>query len=168
MQFRIATPADVSTVARVLSAAAEQLTDNGLRLWSPSEISEATVAPHVHGRLYHIGVEGDNAVGVFRLETSDPLFWPEIASGTSAFLHKVAVHPEKQGNGLSHQLLLHAVELSRQRGLGVLRLDCMGGRPKLRSVYERFGFRHHSQIVLNGQRYDRFEIDVEANDSIGT
>lgn len=168
MEFRISTPADVRLVASVLSAAADQLNANGMRLWSSSEISETAVAPHVHGGLYQIGLEGDKAVGVFRLETSDPLFWPEIASGTSAFLHKLAVHPEKQGNGLSHQLLRHAVDLSRQRGLGVLRLDCMGGRPKLRSVYERFGFRHHSQIVLNGQGYDRFEIDVEANDSIGT
>ena len=117
--------------------------------------------PHVNDGHYHVGLEGTKVVGVFRLQARDPSFWPEIPEGTSTCLHKLAVPPEGQGQGLAHMLLHHAVEITQSKGLRFLRLDCMGGRPKLRAIYESFGFCHHSQIVLWGQVFERFELDVE-------
>lgn len=142
MQFRLAMHQDVACVAGVLSAAAADLRRRDLTLWSVAEVSAASVAPHVDGGLYHLGVDGTQVVGVFRLQPSAPSFWPEIPEGTSMYLHKLAVLPEAQGQGLAHLLLCRAVEVTRSKGLGALRLDCMGGRPKLRAVYEKFGFRH--------------------------
>jgi hypothetical protein len=43
---------------------------------------------------------------------------------------------------------------------GHLRLDCASGRPKLRSVYERFGFRHHSEKRIGRSLFDRFELEL--------
>jgi len=160
MQFRLATADDTALVAGVLSAAAANLRDKGLGLWSVAETSEAAVAPHVNGGLYHLALEGANVVGVFRLEARDPVFWPEMPEGTSAYLHKLAVLPACQGQGVAHQLLRHAVDVTRAKGFGFLRLDCMGGRPKLRAVYESFGFRHHSQKTLGNQAFDRFELSL--------
>jgi hypothetical protein len=37
---------------------------------------------------------------------------------------------------------------------------CVGGRPKLRAVYERFGFRHHSQHRMGPSVADRFELEL--------
>lgn len=164
MHFRVATHKDTSIVAEVLHAAAEYLIERGLDLWSYSEVSESMIAPHVDEGLYHIGFDGPDVVGVFRLQTHDPMFWPEIAEGTSAYLHKLAVPPAKQSQGLAHMLLGHAVDLTRERGLSSLRLDCKGGRPRLRSVYESFGFRAHPQIFLNGHAFDRYEFAIKSND----
>lgn len=165
MQFRTATPEDVPVVAGVLAAAAAHLRAVGLGLWSSSEVSESAVSPQVNEGLYHIGFDGLEAVGVFRLQTHDRMFWPEIAEGSSAYLHKLAVAPAKQGQQMSRVFLSYAVELTRERGFSFLRLDCRGGRPKLRKVYEDFGFRHHSQILLNGHAFDRFEFPIEARDA---
>jgi GNAT superfamily N-acetyltransferase len=79
---------------------------------------------------------------------------------TSLFLHKLAVHPDKQGQGVAHALLRHAIACTRQAGRQYLRLDCMGGRPKLRAVYEAFGFRHHSEWTLGATVFHRFEFEV--------
>jgi GNAT superfamily N-acetyltransferase len=163
MQFRLATRQDVASVAGVLSAAAADLRRRDLTLWSIAEVSETTVEPHINSGLYHVGLQGARVVGVFRLQTRDPSFWPEIPEGTSAYLHKLAVLPEGRGQGLAHLLLRHAAEVTHEKGFGFLRLDCMGGRPKLRAVYESFGFRHHSQIVLGGQMFERFELKVGAS-----
>lgn len=163
MHFRPATSEDIPIVADILSAAAVDLQVRGLALWSPSDIGVSVITPHVLGGLYHVGLEGGVAVGVFRLEAADPVFWPEMAAGSAVYLHKLAVHPARQGQGCAHRLLTHAVTLARDRGAGFLRLDCMGGRPKLRRVYEGFGFRHHSQIRLGGRAYDRFEITVDGH-----
>ena len=165
MQFRVATREDLPVIAGVLSAAATRLRAKGLGLWTVSEASESAISSHVNDGLYHIGFDGLEAVGVFRLQTHDPIFWPEIAEGTSTYLHKLAVLPARQGQKLAHTLLTHAVELTRERGFGFLRLDCKGGRPKLRGGYEGFGFRSQSQIVLNGHAFDRFELSIESHDA---
>lgn len=165
MQFRVATPEDTPLVSKVLSAAAAHLREKNLGLWSQSEVSESMIAPHVDEGLYHVGFDRLEVVGVFRLQTQDPMFWPEFSEGTSAYLHKLAVLPAKQGQRFAHMLLSHAADLTFERGLSFLRLDCKGGRPKLRGVYESFGFRHHSQIFLNGHAFDRFEFAVHSHDA---
>jgi GNAT superfamily N-acetyltransferase len=165
MHVRVAQPAESSLVAGVLSAAAAKLVERGQALWSSAEVSELAVTPHVATGLYFLGIEQAAVVGVFRLQLQDRAFWPEIPDGTSAYLHKLAVRPEKQGQGLAHDLLAHAVRLTREKSLRFLRLDCMAGRPKLRAVYESFGFRHHSEIQMGRQVFDRFELDVAVPDA---
>lgn len=165
MHVRLARPEDAAIVAGVLSAAAANLREKGKELWSAAEVSDLAVSPHIGEGLYHLGLLGTEPVGVFRLQSQDPVFWPEIPAGTSAYLHKLAVIPTRQGQGLAHLLLGHAVGLTRARGCRFLRLDCMGGRPRLRAVYESFGFRHHSQKLLGGQPFERFEFDVGAPDA---
>lgn len=160
MQIRLAKPDDAAIVAGVLSAAAANLRERGQELWSPAEVSELAVSSHIRDGLYHLGVDGSEAVGVFRLQLEDSVFWPEIPHGTSTYLHKLAVHPARQGQGFAHTLLSHAVDETRAKGFRFLRLDCKGGRPKLRLLYESFGFRHHSQKLLGGQVFERFEFEV--------
>lgn len=164
MQFRLAKSEDAALVTGVLSAAAAHLRESGQELWPARDVSEFAVLPHINDGLYHLGFEGNEAVGVFRLQMQDTAFSPEIPDGTSAYLHKLAVLPAKQGQSFAHMLLHHAVNLTRTMGLGFLRLDCMGARPRLRAVYESFGFRHHSQKLLGRQVFERFEFDVQALD----
>jgi GNAT superfamily N-acetyltransferase len=157
IQFRRASPSETGVVAGVLTAAATRLAEKGIPLWTTAEVSEAAIAKHVQDGMYHLALEADQPVGVFRLQRTDPWFWPEIAEGTSLFLHKLAVLPAQQGRGFAHRLLEHACELAREDGRAYLRLDCMGGRPKLSAVYQQFGFRLHSRKEIAGHWFDRFE-----------
>ncbi|HEX2545939.1 MAG TPA: GNAT family N-acetyltransferase [Ramlibacter sp.] len=123
-------------------------------------MSEAAVAPHIAQGLYFIGEDEAGVVGVFRFQREDRVFWPEMEEGTSAYLHKLAVLPARQGHEAAQGLLACACDLARARGLRFLRLDCIGGRPSLRGVYERFGFRHHSDRVLGRTTFHRFELEL--------
>ena len=111
---------------------------------------------------YHLGLNEQALMGVFRLQECDPDFWPEMPDGDALYLHKLAVYPAHQGQGWAHALLAHAATLARARGRSLLRLDCAGGRPKLCAVYERVGFRHHSQQRVGNGVFERFELDVTA------
>jgi len=165
MHVRLANPDEAALVAGVLSAAAAKLAERGVALWITAEVSEPAVTPHIRSSLYHLGIDEGEVVGVFRFQLEDRAFWPEIVGGTSAYLHKLAVVPQRQGRGVAHELLRHAVRLTKEKNLQFLRLDCMVGRPKLRAVYESFGFRHHSQKQIGDQMFDRFEFDVSAPDA---
>lgn len=165
MHIRQANPGEESIIADVLSAAATGLEKSGNALWSAAEVNEEAVKAHVHAGMYYAAFDDEGLVGVFRFQLEDRLFWPEIPDGSSAFVHKIAVYPHKQGRDAAHVLLHYACELTRQHDRQFLRLDCIGGRPKLRAVYERFGFRHHSAKELGGRVFDRFEFEVGAADA---
>jgi GNAT superfamily N-acetyltransferase len=160
MDFRLAEAVDAPMVARVLSAAAAKLVQRGDALWTADEVSERSVEPHVRAGLFHLGLERGEVIGVFRLQLEDRTFWPEAPVGTSAYLHKLAILPGNQGRGLAHELLRHAVCLTREMRLQSLRLDCMACRPKLRAVYETFGFKHHSKKQMGAQMFHGLEFDV--------
>ena len=160
MHIRQAQAQEAGLVADILSAAAAHVRSKGEMIWDPPEISEAAVEGHVRAGMYHIAFDDQGPVGVFRFQLEDPFFWPDIPQGSSAYVHKLAVYPGKQGAEIAQALLAHACVLARQQGRAYLRLDCMSGKPRLRAVYERFGFRLHSQKELDGLLFDRFELAV--------
>ncbi|RZJ25526.1 MAG: GNAT family N-acetyltransferase [Haliea sp.] len=160
LEFRLAQPHEAGLVSAVLTGAAARLVERGQTLWELSQLSAQAIEPDVRGGLYHLALEGAQPVGVFRFQMQDPHFWPEVPAGSSAFVHKLAVAPDRQGRQLAHALLAHACKLARQKERQYLRLDCRSGRPKLRGVYERFGFRFHSALQLGGAMFDRLEIDL--------
>ncbi len=160
LHLRPAHAAEAHVVARILSEAAEKLRRQGEPLWAADDVNEAAVAPQVRRGMYHLAFDGGVPVGVFRFQLEDPAFWPDIAQDTSAFVHSLAVSPHRQGQELAQVLLRHACALARQHGRGVLRLDCVSGRPKLRAIYERFGFRLHSQKTMGSRVFDRFALEL--------
>lgn len=157
MNIRAALPAETALVAGVLQAAAAGQRERGQAQWAPHDVDEATVGPHVRAGLYHLALDGPAAVGVFRLELEDPDFWPDMPEGSAAYVHKMAVVPARQRQGIAPALLGHACALARLQGRRFLRLDCMSGWPGLRRVYEGFGFRFHSHWRMGGSLFDRFE-----------
>ena len=160
MQILQAHPQEASLVADVLSFAATSLVEKGNALWTAAEVSEAAVCEHVRSGMYYAAFADEGPVAVFRFQLEDRLFWPEVPDGLSAFIYKIAVYPQKQGRDISRGLLRHACKRTRQHGVHFLRLDCIGGRPMLRAVYERFGFRLPSVKTLGDRVFDRFELDV--------
>ena len=165
MRIRPAQAHESCLVADLLTAAAESLVQRGQALWASAEVSEAAVRVHVETGMYHVAFDDEGPIGVFRFQLEDPYFWPEVETGSSAFVHKMAVHPHRQRRGVAQLLLHHACELARQRGRRFLRLDCVSGRPKLRAVYQNFGFVHHSQKQIGRQVFDRFEFQVGEPDA---
>ena len=157
MNIRQAQPHEAGLVADVLGAAAAKIRAKGEIIWDPPEVSEAAVQKDVRAGAYYIASDPEGPVGVFRFELEDNYFWPEIPAGSSGFVHKIAVYPHKQGRAIAHALLAYACELARGQGCGYLRLDCVSGKPKLRAVYESFGFRHHSEKKIGNMVFDRFE-----------
>jgi GNAT superfamily N-acetyltransferase len=94
----------------------------------------------------------------FQLENL--LIWPDVSQHDSAFVHRLAVRRRFAGGGVSSALLRWAVERTRSLDRRYLRLDCEASRPRLRAVYERVGFVHHSDRQIGPYFDARYEYDV--------
>jgi len=160
ISVRQATLDDLSTVSEILSEAAVWLDRENMTLWQPEHISLAVIQQDIKLGLFNIAFCEGIAAGVVKFQTEDLVFWPDIIKSDSAFLHRLAVRRSFAGGSVSTQIFRWAIEYSRELGKHFLRLDCVADRPRLRSVYENFGFKHHSDRQVGAYFVARYEYEI--------
>lgn len=141
----------------ILREAAAWLEQQGTVMWRDDELLPVRIAEDVAAGLFFIAEHGNELAGVVKLQLEDELFWPDVPQGNSAFVHRLAVRRRFAGGAVSSALLNWAVDHARSLGRDYLRLDCEASRTRLRSVYERFGFRHHSDRQVGPYFVSRYE-----------
>ncbi len=109
-------------------------------MWPQDSLTPERLERQYPGGQGHLGWLDTQPVAAMILLPSDPLFWPADPPGDALYLHKLAVHPDWQGHGLSAQMIPAAIKETRAVGRPWLRLDTAAERPKLRSLYESLGF----------------------------
>jgi GNAT superfamily N-acetyltransferase len=157
---RQAVPSDRSTVSDILAEAVLWLEQKNMPLWGENEISAEIVRQDIESGSFYIAFAEDCAAGVVKFQTEDVLFWPDVAQAESAFLHRLAVRRSFAGGAISTAIMAWAVERSRYLGKQYLRLDCVADRSRLRSIYENFGFQHHSDRQVGSHFVARYEYKV--------
>jgi GNAT superfamily N-acetyltransferase len=142
--IRQAQAADAGLVQEMLEEAARWVDALGVVMWDEGELDPGRAFVEVAAGLFFIAeVDGDPA-GVVRFQLEDRLFWPDLIQDDSAFIHRLAVRRRFKGLGISTALMKWAVSRARTMGKSYLRLDTDASRPKLRRLYEEFGFEFHS------------------------
>ena len=157
---RQATLDDITTVSDILTEAAEWLEQKNMILWQQEHISLSAIGQDIELGLFYVAFYQGIAAGVVIFQTEDLVFWPDISQADSAFLHRLAVRRKFSGGLVSKLLLQWTVERSRELGKHFLRLDCVADRPRLRSIYENFGFRHHSDRQVGAYFVARYEYAI--------
>jgi GNAT superfamily N-acetyltransferase len=158
--IRQATLEDLATVCDILQEAALWLEKRNMKLWGEQEISPKVVRSDIQSNSFYIAFCENYAAGVVKFQTEDLVFWSDIPHQDSAFIHRLAVRRSFAGGLVSTALMKWAINYSRQLGKRYLRLDCDVARHSLRSVYEKFGFRHHSDIRVGSYFIARYEYEI--------
>lgn len=160
ISIRQASLEDVESVSDVLKEAARWLLDSGMAMWRADELTLDNIKADVAKGLFFLAECDGEVAGTVKFQLEDLLFWPDIPQHESAFVHRLAVKRRYAGGLVSSELLRWAVERTRSLRKRFLRLDCEASRPKLRGVYERFGFRHHSDRQVGPYYVARYEYAV--------
>jgi len=133
------TSGDTETAIGIMREAARWQIAQGTPLWRLENLTREKIA-NPDGE-FHVAWSGKESAAAMLLSYHDPLFWPEVAAGTSGFVHKLAVRRGFAGQGAAEAMLRHAAALCREKGVPMLRLDTDLRRPRLCALYERAGFR---------------------------
>ncbi len=158
--IRQASAHDSAVISNVLKEAAEWLTERGMPMWRAGELEPADIAKAVEAGEFYVLECGGEVAGTVKFQLEDPLFWPDVPGGESAFIHRVAVRRAFAGSGASGAMMQWAAERARALGKRYVRLDCEAARPSLRAVYERFGFRYHSDRQVGPYLVARYEFPL--------
>lgn len=158
--MRQAAVTETNVVSDILLEAAHWLRQEGMPMWRDDELLPARLLDDVSAGLFFIAEVKEQPIATLKFQCADPLFWPDVPPGESAFVHRVAVRRSFSGGATSSSLLSWAADRARSLSLRYLRLDCEASRPRLRLVYERFGFRHHSDRQVGPYCVSRYELPL--------
>lgn len=160
-RIRRAGPPDAGAIEAMLREAALWVDALGVVMWEEGELDPSHIAAEVEAGQFVVAEIGGDMAGAIRFQLDDPLFWPDLPPGRSAFVHRLVVRRAFKGRGISQALLAWAVNEARTEGRDALRLDCDADRVKLRALYEAFGFRLHSHRQVGPYYVSRYEYLLE-------
>ena len=159
--IRQAGAADALTIHHMLLEAASWVdaldAEGRSRMWEDGELEFDAIAGEVAAGQFYIAEVNGQPAGAVRFQTVDLLFWPDVPQESSAFVHRLVVTRRFKGARVSTALMTWAVARARSLGKSCLRLDCDNDRPKLKALYERFGFRLHSHRQVGPYYVARYE-----------
>ena len=101
-----------------------------------------------------IGIEDDQIVAAYIMnhdcdEAYHTVRWLTDAEDKEmVVLHALRVLPEYGGRGYSKQLVQHAIDTARERGLKSIRLDCIEGNDIPQKMYMSFGFAYVDTVEI--------------------
>jgi GNAT superfamily N-acetyltransferase len=155
-----ALPREAESVPSILLEAAHWLRERGIPMWRSDELSPERIATEVAEGYFFLAKCGAEAVGTIKFQLQDTIFWPDTAADEAAFVHRLAVRRAFAGGQLSVLLLSWAAQRAMSLGQRFLHLDCEASRPRLRAVYERYGFQHHSDRQVGPHFVSRYELPL--------
>jgi GNAT superfamily N-acetyltransferase len=160
IRIRQAFARDTGDVSNVLSEAAQWLEERGMPMWREDELTAERITRDVAEGHFFVAECAGKMAGTIKFQLNDELFWSDAPAGEAAFVHRLAVRRTYSGGQLSTQLLQWAVERATALGRQYLRLDCEASRLRLRAIYERFGFQHHSDRQVGPYFVSRYELPL--------
>jgi GNAT superfamily N-acetyltransferase len=160
LSIRQAALQDIDVVCDILREAAAWLEQNEMPLWCEDELQPNKISAEVRFGLFFLAECDGEPGGTLKFQLEDKLFWPDVLQDDSAFIHRLAVRRRFAGGEVSSALLLWAIARTHMLGRRYLRLDCESSRLHLRALYERIGFRFHSNRQVGSYYLARYEYDV--------
>ena len=160
LSIRQATPQDIDAVAEILGEVARWLEEQGMAMWHQDELQPNRIVADVDSAQFFLAECDGVPAATIRFQLEDRLFWPDVPQNDSAFIHRLAVRRRFSGGEVSSALILWAIARTHALGRRYLRLDCEASRTRLRAIYERLGFRFHSNKQVVPYFVARYEYDV--------
>ncbi len=160
LSIRQATPQDIDAVAEILGEVARWLEEQGMAMWHQDELQPNRIVADVDSAQFFLAECDGVPAATIRFQLEDRLFWPDVPQNDSAFIHRLAVRRRFSGGEVSSALILWAIARTHALGRRYLRLDCEASRTRLRAIYERLGFRFHSNKQVGPYFVARYEYDV--------
>jgi ribosomal protein S18 acetylase RimI-like enzyme len=147
--------ADVPIVAALLDEATVWVGERGYEQWPLPFPHDELAGAIDRGEVYVAELDGA-PVATVTLLWDDPLYWPDAAP-EAAYVHKLAVSRAAAGRRIGEAIVEWADRTAAAAGRDYLRLDCLRDNPGIRSYYERLGFEHRGDLVVNERGMSIYE-----------
>ena len=158
--IRKATVHDIEAILEMTKACAAHMIRQNIFQWNEHYPNKLAFTKDIErGELYVL--ENDNRImGCIVISTlmDDeyiPVHWL-TENSKNLYIHRVAVHPEFQGQGNAQQLMTFAENFGKDHGYVSIRLDTFSQNKRNQNFYEQRGYQRLGNIFFPKQSSDPF------------
>ena len=155
MNIRRCQAQDVATVADLLDEATVWVGERGYEQWPLPYPRDEIAAAVERGEVYVAELDGQ-PVATMTLLWEDSRHWGERPAD-AAYVHKLAVSRACAGQRIGRALVEWADRTAARAGRTFLRLDCRSENAGLRQYYERHGFAHRGDTIVDDFQTSLYE-----------
>ncbi|MAU71268.1 MAG: GNAT family N-acetyltransferase [Pseudozobellia sp.] len=153
--IRKAKLSEIPQILVLTNACAQHMIKNGIFQWNEHYPSRAAFEADIdRGELYLLVIEeeiiGTIVVSTLMDEEYLPIEWL-TENGRNIYIHRLGVHPNRQGKGYAQQMMQFAENHARDNGFISVRLDTFSQNARNQRFYEKRGFQKLGDIFFPKQ-----------------
>jgi ribosomal protein S18 acetylase RimI-like enzyme len=153
--IRLATIKDIDSILEVTRACAKYMVSQDIFQWNEHYPSKEAFIHDVNRRELYVKLIDNEIIGCIVISTHkdevyNPIEWLN-KNENSVYIHRLAVHPNRQGQGIAQELMDFAESISTDNGYDSIRLDTFSQNPRNQRFYEIRGYKRLGNIYFPKQ-----------------
>lgn len=153
--IRKATAIDIDSILEITKACAAHMIRKNIYQWNTHYPNrQAFLKDFQNGELYVLDIENKVkacvTISTFMDDEYIPISWL-TASKKNIYIHRLAVHPENQGQGYAQKLMTFSEDYARTDNYQSVRLDTFSKNLRNQKFYERRGYKKIGSIYFPKQ-----------------
>lgn len=153
--IRKATLDDIDDIMKMTKACAKHMVSLGIFQWNdhypnPSAFTKDVTRSELYVLLLDSRICGCIVISTLMDEEYKSIEWLTPHSN-HFYIHRLAVHPNRQGNGYARDMMTFAEKLARENNLSSIRLDTFSQNKRNQKFYELRGYKKLGNIYFPHQ-----------------
>ena len=146
---------EIPDILRLTRACAKMMEKKGIYQWNEHYPNSAFFERDIQREeLFVMEIEGQLigsiVISTFMDEEYLPVEWL-TPNRNNIYIHRLAVHPDRQGKGYAQRLMAFAEDRAKERGAVSIRLDTFSQNPRNQRFYEARGYQKLGDIFFPEQ-----------------
>lgn len=152
MQIRLASLKDIDNIMDLIKHCIKDMQSHGIYQWNESYPTAEIFEEDIKSESLYILKDKSNYLGIIAINEEQSPEYQElkwlIEAGRALVIHRLAVNPEWQKQGIARQLMDFAEKYATEKGYTSIRLDAFSENPRALNLYERRGYNKVGQVFF--------------------
>ena len=155
MTIRLAKDDDVKRVVEITNACANHMISKNIFQWDENYPNKEVFDQDITDNTLYIIENMSKILGCICISIKIDDVYKNVnwltPNNKNVFLHRLAIHPDFQGQGLALKLMEYAEEYTIKKEYKSIRLDTFSGNPKNNKFYNLQGYTKLEKIFYRNQ-----------------
>ena len=151
----MATLLDIDSILKITKACAKLMISNGIYQWNENYPNKAAFEMDIARDELYVFELDSSVVGCMVMSTLMDEEYQQVEwmtpNSTHLYIHRLAVHPNHQGNGIAQQLMDFAELHGSKNNFASIRLDTFSQNKRNQKFYEQRGYNRLGNVYFPNQ-----------------
>jgi len=145
-----ATENELDEIMGLIRDCIRDMESRGIHQWGDFYPTREIIDEDIKNGSMHLAKENDEVLGIITINQEQPPEWTSVSWSNKAdrivTVHRLAVKPSRQKQGIGRKLLDHAENYAIRNGYTAIRLDAYSGNLRALRLYEKHRYIRVGQI----------------------